>query len=195
MTSTPSPPIFPTRLTILLCGLVLSLRGTAALEPTDRFGLWELEQEPKMTPGHFANLFENFAFEYFDYVQPPEIFLRNRAGDCDDYANLGGYILHQAGFKTRLIRVELVGTRVSHAVCYVTEKKAYLDYNLRTYFINLQRSDASIREIAAHVADSFGQNWTTATEYTFSYAEGRSRAVRTVVKTDPPERDPDRPHP
>ena len=148
-----------------------------------------------MTPGHFANLFENFAFEYIDYVQPPETFLQNRTGDCDDYAALGSYILQKAGYKTRLIRVDLVGTRVSHAVCYVTEKRVYLDYNLRTYFINLQRSGARIREIAAEVADSFGQNWTSATEYTFSYAEGRSRAVRTVVKTDPPERDPDHPHP
>lgn len=145
-----------------------------------------------MTPKLFANLFENFAFEYFDYVQSPDLFLRNRSGDCDDYAILGDYILRRAGFNTRLIRVELVGTRFSHAVCYVTEKKAYLDYNLRAYFINLQRSGAGIREIATRVADSFGQNWTSATEYTYSYIEVRSRALRTVVKTDPPERDPDR---
>ena len=43
--------------------------------------------------------------------------------------------------------------RVAHAVCYVTEDKAYLDYNNRKYALNVERCGATLREIAAQVAD------------------------------------------
>lgn len=175
----------------LACALLLAPLPALALKPSDRFNLSDLENDTTLDPGRFANLFEEFAFEYNPYVQPPESFLRNRSGDCDDYAILADYILTRRLFKTRLIKVELVGTRISHVVCYVQDKKVYLDYNNRIYFRNLERSGARIRQIAEKVAETFGNNWTSATEYIFSYAEGRSRAVRTVLKTDPPERDPD----
>ncbi|MBI2518514.1 MAG: hypothetical protein HYV95_16690 [Opitutae bacterium] len=194
------PPIHPPtraaarlRAGVVGFGLLLAVPGAFALKPTERFDLKELESEPNMTPGHFADLFEDFAYDYYPYVQAPDTFLQTRSGDCDDYAILADYILSRRNFKTRLIRVELVGTRINHAVCYVMEKKVYLDFNNRKYAFNLERSSPSIREIATKVADSFEKNWTSATEYTYSYAEGRQRAVRTVVKTDPPERDPDRP--
>jgi hypothetical protein len=180
------------RASSLLLGLLLSAASAFALKPTDRFDLKELEGELNMTPGHFADLFEDFDYVYFPYVQSPDVFLRTRAGDCDDYAILADHILSRRNFKTRLIRVELVGTRINHAVCYVTEKKVYLDFNNRKYTFNLERSRPSVREIATKVADSFEKNWTSATEYTYSYAEGRPRTVWTIVKTDPPERDPDR---
>lgn len=180
------------RFSALWLGLLLAAPAAQALKPEDRFGLKELESEPNMTPGHFADLFEDFAYDYYPYVQPPDIFLQNRSGDCDDYAILADYILSRRNYRTRLIRVELVGTRISHAVCYVTEKKVYLDYNNRKYTFNLERSSPSVREIAAKVADSFEKNWTSATEYTYNYAEGRQRTVWTIVKTSPPERDPDR---
>lgn len=76
-------------------------------------------------------------------------------------------------------------------ICYVAEKKGYLDFNNRKYSFNLERSGASLRQIASKVADSFERNWSIVTEYTYSYVEGRHRTVCTVVKTDSPERDPD----
>ncbi len=192
----PAPRIHATvrgwRWCLLLSGMWLGLPDALALKPTDPFGMSDLENEPNLTPGHFADLFEDFAFEYFPYVQSPDNFLRNRSGNCKDYALLGDYILSRGGYKTRLIRVELAGTDISHVICYVTEKKAYLDYNSRQYFFNLERSGPSIREIATEVADSFGKNWTSATEYTYSYKDNRAQPVRTVVKTDPPDHDPDR---
>ncbi|MDI1336564.1 MAG: hypothetical protein PSU94_10335 [Lacunisphaera sp.] len=176
----------------LLGALLVLTSAWGALAPSSRFGLQELEHEPDLTPGHFADLFTDFDYVYGPEVQPADFFLRNRAGDCDDYAILANHVLQLRGYKTRLIRVELVGTTISHAVCYVTEKRAYLDYNNRKYFFNLERSRPSIREIAEKVADSFAKNWTTATEYTYSYANPRKRTVCSVVKTEPPERDPDR---
>lgn len=145
-----------------------------------------------MTPKHFGNLFEEFRFSYRPYVLPAEVFLRDRDGDCDDYALLADHILSRRGYRTRFVQVSLAGSDVAHAVCYVTESKAYLDYNNRKYEMNLERAGASLREIAAKVADSFEKNWTTATEYSFSYETYRKTARFTVVKTDPPDRDPDR---
>jgi hypothetical protein len=171
----------------LLLGLIYlcSWHSAAALT------LGDLEADPKLTPKRFANHFEHFAYEPFVYVQNPNVFLRNRRGDCDDYAILADHVLKQKGYGTRLIHVRMVGL-VGHAVCYVTESRAYLDYNSRRYFINLDRSGPSIREIATKVAASFKANWTSASQFTYSYREDAKVVEITVVKTDPPGQDPDR---
>ena len=164
----------------------------AALKPTDHFTLRELERESPMTPGHFGNLFGDFRYDFCPYVLPVDEFLRERIGDCDDYALLADYILSRQGYRTRFVQVSMAGSDRVHAICYVTENKAYLDYNNRRYEMNLERSGATLRAIAAKVADSFEKNWTSATEYTFSYATNHKTPRYTVVKTDPPDRDPDR---
>jgi hypothetical protein len=152
----------------------------------------ELENDPKMTPKRFANHFEDFDYEFFSYVQRPEVFLRNRTGDCDDYALLADRILAKRNFTTRIVRVVLTGLRVNHVVCYVEESKAYLDYNSRKYFLNLDRSGPTLREIADKVAASFRASWSSASELTYDYATDKKTIVYTVVKTDPPNLDPDR---
>lgn len=154
--------------------------------------LSELEGDPKMTPKRFANHFEDFDYEFFSYVQPPEQFLRNRAGDCDDYALLADRILSKRNFTTRIVRVVLTGRRVNHVVCYVEESKAYLDYNNRKYFLNLDRSGPTLREIADKVAASFEASWSSASAFTYDYTTDKKTIVYTVVKTDPPHLDPDR---
>jgi len=143
-----------------------------------------------MTPKRFANYFESFDFEAHAEVQDPDVFLRGRAGDCDDYAILADYVLKRKGYGTRLIHVRLVG-RFAHAVCYVTQERAYLDYNDRIFYRNLERCGPGIREIASQAADSFKANWTSASEFTYEYSEDRKHFGATVVKTDPPEQDPD----
>ena len=171
---------------LLAMGASLLLVGHAPAVTLD-----ELRNAPKLTPKRFANHFENFDFEAHDEVQLPEVFLHSRRGDCDDYAILADHILRPKGYTTQLIHIRLVG-RAAHAVCYVSESKAYLDYNNRIYFSNLERSGRTLREIAEKVAASFNANWTTASEFTYSYEEDRKRMVWTVVKTDPPSQDPDR---
>lgn len=168
----------------------LALLAALALCRLDAVTLAELENDPKMSPKRFANHFEAFDFEAHDEVQLPEVFLRNRRGDCDDYAILADHVLRPKGFGTRLIHVRLVG-RVAHAVCYVTENRAYLDYNNRIYFSTLERSGPSIREIATKAADSLQANWTSASEFTYDYKEDRKHFLATVVKTEPPSNDPD----
>jgi hypothetical protein len=190
--------MFPARLSrgcrfvLLAAGLALLAVPAPALKPSDHFTLQDLERAPALTPGQFADLFEDFAYEYDPSVQPPEVFLQERRGDCDDYAILGAYILGLKGYKTRLIQVQLVGTNVDHAVCYVTDKRVYLDYNDRKYTFNLGKSRPTVRDIAEKVADSFEQNWTTAFEFTYSYAEPGKKILWVVVKTDSAARDPDR---
>ena len=159
--------------------------------------LSELRNDPKMTPKRFANLFEDFQYDEHPFdVMNPNQFLATRCGDCIDYAVLADYVLKPRGYDTRLIRVEMVGKNTGHAVCYVTENRAYLDYNNRKYFFTLAHSGPTIREIATKVADSFDANWTFAQEFTFDYETYPKRRVFTVVKTDPPMTDPDlaRPH-
>lgn len=183
--------VFPLR-TLATFGLLTAGPAWAALKPDARFTLRELEIAPQLSPKQFANLFENFEFSYSPYVLPVEEFLNDRAGDCDDYAILADHVLSKKGFRTRIIRVALAGSDVSHAICYVTENKAYLDYNNRKYSVNLERAGPTLRQIAAKVADSFEKNWTSATEYTFSYTDYKKITRYTVVKTDPPDKDPDR---
>lgn len=152
--------------------------------------VFELLTEPGLTPKKFAGKFERFEYEFDALVQPAEVFLRRETGDCDDYAIFADHVLRQRGFQTRIIHIRLVG-RVAHAVCYVDESKAFLDFNNRRYFRNLERSGRRLREIAQEVASSFKGNWTSASEFTYDYKEGKKHFARTVVKTDPPESDAD----
>lgn len=147
----------------------------------------ELLADPGMNPKRFASHFEDFAYEFHREIQPPNTFLRYKRGDCDDYAILADLVLKQKNFGTRLIQVRLAG-QIDHAVCYVNEARAYLDYNNRAVFFTLARSGASLRTIATKVADSLEANWTSAFE--FEYTSGKKELVATVVKTAPPELDP-----
>jgi hypothetical protein len=158
--------------------------------PVRALTLAELLADPKLTPKRFAAHFQSFAYEFGAEVQDPDAFLARKRGDCDDYAVLADYVLHRHGYSTKLVHVRLVG-RVAHAVCYVTEEKAYLDYNNRTYFINLQKCGATLREIAEKVSQEIEGNWTTASEFTYDYATNEKAVVRTVVKTSPPALDAD----
>jgi len=174
---------------------VVALVGTSealALRSSDRFTLRDLESVQKLTPGDFADLFEYFKFTYSPRVQDATTFLASQAGDCDDYAILADHVLRQKGYTTRLIQVRMVGMTYDHAVCYVDETQAYLDYNLRQYTFNLKRSKPYLRDIAGKVAGSLGRNWTVAFEFTYSYLEGRKKTRFVVVKTEDPARDPDR---
>ena len=179
-------------LAFLAGALVLPGALAAKLSPTSRFTLQELEREPGLNPKEFADLFAHFRFEGSPVIRPPEQFLGERRGDCDDYTVLADLVLAKRGYQTRCIQVKFAGDNVGHAVCYVTENKAYLDYNNRRYFVNLERSGQTIRQIAKKIAASFELDWTTAAEFTYSYETMRKKLAFVVVKTDPPDRDPDR---
>lgn len=168
-----------------------SLVAVMLLGPLRGLTLNELLSDPALTPKKFADQFENFTYEFIGYVQEPEEFLKSRNGDCDDYAILAAHVLAKKEFTPRLIHVRMVG-RVAHAVCYIVENRAYLDYNNRRYTFNLERCGPSIRAIANKVARSFEGNWTSASEFTYDYESEVKNALFTVVKTEPPGNDPDR---
>ena len=170
------------------CALALTVALTCGR--LDAVTLVELLQEERLTPKRFAGHFEKFAYEFHAEVQPPDVFLDTRRGDCDDYAILADYVLKRRSYGTRLVRVSLVG-RIAHDVCYVIQSKAYLDYNNRQYASTLESSGRRLRQIANEVADSFQANWTTASEYTYDYNTDKKTITATVVKTEPSSRDPD----
>lgn len=179
-----SPALHPrswwlTRVTLWLC---IAATGAAAPLSADAVTLPELVDNPKINAKKFASYFGNFAFEFNSAIQPPDVFLARERGDCDDYAVLADFVLKKHGFGTRLIHVRLAG-RVAHAVCYVSESGAYLDYNNRAVFFTLARSSADIREIATKVANSLQGNWTTASEFVYSYDTRRKTMISTVSKT------------
>lgn len=170
---------------LLAAGLALLLPV-----PAHALTLADLLADTKLTPKRFAALFESFEYEFAPEVQDPDVFLRSKRGDCDDYAVLGDYVLRRHGFGTKLVHVRLVG-RVAHAVCYVTEERAYLDYNNRRFFITLQKSGSTLREIAEKVSREIEGNWTSASEFTYDYGTNDKAVVRTVVKTSQPALDAD----
>jgi hypothetical protein len=169
--------------------VILVAAGARAPTRLDAVTLLELVTIPNLTPKKFAKYFEDFEYEFSPEVLPAEFFLRQRRGDCDDYAILADYVLGR-NQGTRLIHVRMVG-RVAHAVCYVTGSKAYLDYNNRKFFFNVQRCGGRLREIAETVAESLKANWTSVSEFTYTYDEDKKHFGVTVVKTDPPANDPD----
>jgi hypothetical protein len=173
---------------------VLAFAALAALAAAriQGFTLSDLLSDSKMNPDRFAGYFEDFDYDLHPFdVQDPDVFLASRRGDCIDYAVMADYVLKQDGYSTRLIRVEMVGKNMGHAICYIRQSTAYLDYNNRKYLFKLRRSGQRLRQIANDVANSFDANWTFASEFTYTYKEDVKRAVMTVVKTDPPDTDPD----
>jgi hypothetical protein len=160
-----------------------------AAQSTAALTVEHLHRNASLTPKKFSQMFVDFEYRLFDHVQPANQFLRTKRGDCDDYASLADEVLAPKGFETRLIHVRLIGL-TSHAVCYVTEDRAYLDYNNRNVFFTLTRSRPALRDIAEKVARSLNANWTTAFEYDFSYADPRKRITAKVVRTQDPHLDP-----
>ncbi len=104
---------------------------------------------------------------------------------------LADHVLRRRELNTVLVHIRMAGM-VAHAVCYVNEDRACLDYNNRNVFFTLSRSSPSLREIATKVVRSPEGNWTTASSFTYSYATGQKQMLHTIAKTDPPELD-DRP--
>lgn len=144
--------------------------------------------DSKMNAKRFANYFEDFHFEFHPEVQPVDQFLGTERGDCDDYAILADEVLRHRNFTTTLVHIRLAGM-VAHAVCYVEQDRAYLDYNNRNVFFTLSRCRPSLREIAEMVADSLDSNWTSASAFTYSYDTGQKQMIRTIAKVDPPGQD------
>lgn len=173
-------PLWSKRLTILwLCFLASSLAAPADLAAVT---LNELLDNPRLNAKKFAGYFGDFAYEFNGQIQSSTAFLAREKGDCDDYAVLADFVLKKHHLGTRLIHIRLTG-RVAHAVCYVSESKAYLDYNNRSVFFSLARSGPDIRDIASKVAQSLEASWTTASEFNYSYATRRKTMIATISQT------------
>lgn len=179
MSSASSITLRPTRAALWL---LLLASGVAAPAELDAVTLRELTDDRGLNAKKFASHFGDFAYEFNGPIQSATAFLARERGDCDDYAVLADHVLKKRGLGTRLIHIRLAG-RVAHAVCYVTENKAYLDYNNRSVFFTLTRSGAEIRDIAAKVASSLEANWTTASEFSYSYSTRRKTMIATVSQT------------
>src|SRR5882757_3891800 len=108
-------------LAVLAAALLLPAGLAGKLSPTTRFTLQELDRAPELSPKEFANLFSNFGFDGSPIIRPPDEFLEDRRGDCDDYAVLADLVLSKHGYRTRCIQIKFAGDNVGHAVCYVTE--------------------------------------------------------------------------
>ena len=174
--------------------LLLLASGVAAPANLDAVTLRELTERPGLNAKKFASYFGDFAYEFNSAIQPPDEFLSRERGDCDDYSVLADFVLKKRGLNTRLIHIRLAG-RVAHAVCYVAENNAYLDYNNRKFFLTLARSGPDLREIATKVADSLSASWTTASEFTYSYETRRKVMTATIAQTGDSERTPAKPSP
>jgi hypothetical protein len=170
---------WPKRVLLWLCVLASGVAVPAGLAAVT---LRELTENPKINPKKFASYFSSFAYEFNGPIQSPSTFLQREKGDCDDYSVLADLVLSRNHYTTRLVHVRLAG-RVAHAVCYINESKAYLDYNNRAVFFTLTRSGSDLREIANKVAASLEASWTTASEFTYSYETRRKTMITTVSQT------------
>ena len=119
--------------------------------------LAELKAEQGLTPERFMLHFADFKFQLGREVQKPEEFIKNQAGDCDDFATLAAKLLHEKGYTTRLVVVYM--PRDVHVVCYVAESNCYLDYNCRKRTSPLVKCCGELSAIAASVAESFRSPW------------------------------------
>ena len=175
----PPPPPWPKRVALWLC---LLASGIAAPADLNALTLDELADDRRLNARKFASHFGDFAYEFNNPIQSASAFLAREKGDCDDYAVLADFVLKKHNLDTRLIHIRLTG-RIAHAVCYVSENKAYLDYNNRAVFFTMTRAAPDIRVIATKVAQSLQSSWTTASEFSYSYSTRRKTMITTVSQT------------
>jgi hypothetical protein len=163
------------QLPLILLGLVaitLSMPQKAMTAVT----LAELKADANLTPERLMRHFADFKFELGRDVQKPEEFLKNQAGDCDDFATLAADVLRAKGYTTRLVVVYMAHD--VHVVCYVAEANSYLDYNCRKKASPLMKCDGGLTSIASSVAESFRAPWRSASE--FKFQNGTRQFVSTV---------------
>ncbi len=171
-------PHWPKRVALWLGVLATGVALPASL---DAVTLDQLDR-PGLNARKFASYFSDFGYEFNSQIQDAPTFLAREKGDCDDYSVLADFVLKKQGLGTRLIHIRLAG-RVAHAVCYVTENKAYLDFNNRAVFFTLARSGSDLRDIASKVAQSLEASWTTASEFSYSYSTRRKTMITTIAQT------------
>ena len=104
-----------------------------------------------------------------------------------DYMVLADAVLSGQGYPSRLIRVRMPGIR-SIDVCYVAAQSSFIYYGTANQAFGLVPSGSSIRQIADTLSALLGQNWTSASE--FSYSNGLTSILATVVEAEPAGSDP-----
>jgi hypothetical protein len=132
------------------------------------------------TPEQLAHRFASFKFEFHAEVQDPDVFLKTKKGDCDDFATLADDVLTREGYTTHLITVRMPGE--THVVLYVDEAKGYLDYNFRSAKHPCQKSDGNLQHVASQVAASFHLPWLAV--YEFNYHHKTKHLVTDIVMND-----------
>jgi hypothetical protein len=146
--------------------------------PLHAMTLNDLRRDASLTPESLIRRFANFKFKLIDGVQPHSDFLASQTGDCDDFATLAADVLREKGYSTHLIAVFM--EKQVHVVCYVTEAKAYLDYNNRKKASPLVPTSGALSDIAGKVAQSFHAPWRCVSEYTYN------NGVQHTITTDFP---------
>jgi hypothetical protein len=138
--------------------ICLPWMGLAATDakPVDAKPVLTFEQKD-LTPDGLTRFFADFTYELADRVQSPETFLSRKRGDCDDFARLVSTVLERHGYRTKLVVVMM--EQQTHVVCYVEERRGYLDYNFRMVDKPVIASDGTLEDIAQKVAESFRSNW------------------------------------
>ncbi len=114
-------------------------------------------------------------FQYFRAIMPY------------DYVILADVTLTSQGYTPRLIVVNMPGI-VCDDACYVREGSSFIHYDRADCALQLEGSGPTIRAIATTLANSLNLDWTSASEFT--YSNGLSQIVATVVQTEPPSSDP-----
>jgi hypothetical protein len=132
------------------------------------------------TPQQFAHRFADFKYEFHAEVQPADVFLRTKKGDCDDFATVADDALTREGYTTHLITVRMPGE--THVVLYVDEVHGYLDYNLRDSKHPVSSCGNSLQEVAKLVAASFRLPWTAV--YEFNFHHNMKHLVTDIVVND-----------
>lgn len=133
-----------------------------------------------VTPEQFAHRFADFKYEFHAEVQDPQVFLKTKCGDCDDFATVADDALSREGYTTHLITIRMPGE--THVVLYVDEVHGYLDYNYRKAKHPILACGNSLQQIATKVAASFHLPWIGV--YEFSYYRHIKHLMTDIVMND-----------
>ncbi|MHA1704096.1 MAG: transglutaminase-like domain-containing protein [Promethearchaeota archaeon] len=74
-------------------------------------------------------------FKFHDYWKTPEETVKDKGGDCEDFAFLAERILTDLNYDAKVIAIKYYGSRTGHSVCIIKENNKYTLFSNQYYYV------------------------------------------------------------
>ena len=92
-----------------------------------------------------------------EYWKTPKETVRDKGGDCEDFAILAQYVLKKLGYNAYVVVIKYSDTEFMHAICVLKHKDGTFSYYSNKYYFG--RRFASVPELLSCHAITWKKAW------------------------------------